>query len=163
MKVSSKPFSVRPRRVLLQSAAVGVLSAIAVLGGWIPNLRASSLTDSFATVAAAQDATFTDEEITNYARAAIALESRRHQVFEEIKRIVGQVPRIVCDEPTSINALPGNAPQIAVSYCDRAQQIIEGKGLSVARFNEITRKQQSDSQFRERIQAEILRILQSPD
>ncbi|MEB3883583.1 DUF4168 domain-containing protein [Lyngbya sp. CCY1209] len=163
MKVSSKPFSVHPRPVLLQSAAIGVLSAIAVLGGWVPDLRAPAPTESFGTVARAQNNNFTDEEITNYARAAIALESRRHQAFEEIKRIVGQVPRIVCDEPTSINALPGNAPQIAVSYCDRAKQIIEGKGLSVARFNEITRQQQSDSQFRERIQAEILLILQSPN
>ena len=59
--------------------------------------------------------------------------------------------------------LPGNAPQIAVSYCDQAKRIIESKGLTVSRFNEITRHQQSDSRFRERIQAEILRIMQSPD
>ncbi|EKD07131.1 DUF4168 domain-containing protein [Limnospira fusiformis KN01] len=150
-------------RLLIQSTAITILSSVGLVTGWVPNLTAPSLTASFSTTARAGNPTFTNQEITSYAQAAIALESRRHQAVEEIKRIVGQVPRILCDEPTSINMLPGNAPQIAVSYCDQAKRIIESKGLTVSRFNEITRHQQSDSRFRERIQAEILRIMQSPD
>ncbi len=83
--------------------------------------------------------------------------------MNEIKQIVGEVPRIICDEPSSINALPGNVPQIAVSYCDQARQMIERQNLTVTRFNEITRRQQSDPQFREQIQGEILKILESQD
>lgn len=150
-------------RLIIQSTAISVVSCLGLLTGWVPNIAAPSLGQGLSMTARAENPAFTDEEITNYAQAAIALESRRHQVFEEIKRIVGQVPRIVCDQPTSINMLPGNAPQIAVSYCDQAKRIIEGKGLTVSRFNEITIHQQADPRFREKIQAEILRIIQSPN
>lgn len=104
---------------------------------------------------------YSEEEIRNYARAVLVLESRRHAVANEIKKIVGEVPRIVCDEPTSFNSLSGNAPKLAVSYCDQAKRTIEAKGLTVSRFNEMTRRQQNDSRFRQRIQSEILQLLES--
>ena len=39
--------------------------------------------------------------------------------------------------------------------------MIESKGLTIAQFNDITRHQQNDPRFRQQIQAEILKLLQS--
>lgn len=148
----------------------GLIITIFTLGsgfsGLLPQFELSSqkVTVYWNTKVLAQSQSdFTAEEITNYARAAIALEARRYQVVNEIKKIVGEVPHIVCDEPRTIQALPGNIPQIAVNYCDQARQMIERHHLTVTRFNEMTRKQQSTPQFREQIQAEILRLLQSSE
>jgi hypothetical protein len=149
-------------RLFSKVLVVGTVSTSAGLSGLIPGMVHHTLTLEFSTTAYAQtQQEFTTEEITNYAKAAIALESRRYQVVNEIKQIVGEVPRIVCDQPSSINSLPGNAPQIAVSYCDQARQMIERHNLTVTRFNEITRRQQTDPEFREKIQAEILTLLES--
>ena len=150
-------------RLLSQMLVVGTLSSSGLLTGIIPGIN-HTIRLEFDTVASAQtQQEFSAEEITNYARAAITLESRRYQVMNEIKQIVGEVPRIICDEPSSINALPGNVPQIAVSYCDQARQMIERQNLTVTRFNQITRKQQNDPEFREKIQAEILKILEAEE
>lgn len=149
-------------RLFSQVLVVSTVSTSGWLSGLIPGMVHHTFTLEFSTTAFAQtQPEFTTEEITNYAKAAIALESRRYQVVNEIKQIVGEVPRIVCDQPSSINALPGNAPQIAVSYCDQARQMIERHNLTVTRFNEITRRQQTDPEFREKIQTEILTILES--
>lgn len=151
-----------PYRLLSKVLIVGTVSTSAWLSGLIPGIGHQTVTLEFSsTVLAQTQQEFTAEEITNYGKAAIALESRRYQVVNEIKQIVGEVPRIVCDQPSSINALPGNAPQIAVSYCDQARQMIERHNLTVTRFNEITRRQQTDPEFREKIQAEILKLLES--
>ncbi|MGB3534142.1 MAG: DUF4168 domain-containing protein [Microcoleaceae cyanobacterium] len=157
--ITSTPLSQLLSKVLV----VTTLSTTGWLSGSIPAINHTLMLEFDTTAYAQTQQEFTTEEITNYARAAITLESRRYQVMNEIKQIVGEVPRIICDEPSSINALPGNVPQIAVSYCDQAKQIIERQNLTVIRFNEMTRRQQSDPQFREKIQAEILRLLQSED
>jgi hypothetical protein len=150
-------------RLFSQMLVVGTLSGSGLLSGMIPTIN-HTIRLEFDTAAYAQtQQKFTAEEITNYARAAITLESRRYQVMNEIKQIVGEVPRIICDEPSSINALPGNVPQIAVSYCAQARQMIERQNLTVSRFNEMTRRQQNDPEFREKIQAEILKILQAEE
>lgn len=150
-------------QLLSRSFTVSVISTVSLLSGLTPALNGQIPTLTSEVAVAQTRPNLSDQEITNYARAVLALESRRHQVFNEIKKIVGEVPRIVCDEPSSINALPGNAPQLAVSYCDQAKRIIRMKGLTVDRFNQITHYQQTDSQLRERIQAKILQLLQSPE
>ena len=163
MNTPTRPFSIIPSGLLSKALGICLLSAVSLLGGLAPTLTEQSLSFGLSPVRAQVGQNFTDEEITNYARVVLALEPRRNEVFNEIKKIVGEVPRIVCDQPSSINALPGNAPQLAVSYCDRAKQIIESRGLTVARFNEITLRQQSDPQFRQKIQAEISKLLESPN
>ncbi len=150
------------RQILSKSLTVAILSGCGVFMGWSQTPSQAFPTLSWGSPARAQDSfNYSEETIKNYARAALALESRRHEVANEIKKIVGDVPRIICDQPTSFNALPGNAPQLAVSYCDQAKRMIESKGLTIAQFNDITRHQQNDPRFRQRIQAEILKLLQS--
>lgn len=163
MNTYTQLFSVNWYQVISKTLSVTVISSISLLSGLTPNVSEVGFSFGVSAVHAQANSNFSNEEITNYARVVLALESRRHQVFNEIKKVMGEVPRIVCDEPSSINALPGNAPQLAVSYCDQAKQVIEARGLTVARFNEITQQQQKDAQFRQRIQAEISRLLQSPN
>ncbi len=163
MNTYTQRFSVNWYQVISKTLSVTVISSISLLSGLTPNVSEVGFSFGVSAVHAQANSNFSNEEITNYARVVLALESRRHQVFNEIKKVMGEVPRIVCDEPSSINALPGNAPQLAVSYCDQAKQVIEARGLTVARFNEITQQQQKDAQFRQRIQAEISRLMQSPN
>jgi len=150
------------RQFLSKSLTVAVLSGCGAFMGWSQTPSQPFPHLSWGSAAQAQESfNYSEENIRNYARAALALESRRHEVANEIKKIVGDVPRIICDQPTSFSALPGNAPQLAVSYCDQAKRIIEAKGLTVSQFNDMTRSQQNDPRFRQRIQAEILQLLQS--
>ena len=51
-----------------------------------------------------------------------------------------------------------NIQVIAVSYCNQAKEIIERNDLTVSRFNEITQLQRKDRTWREKIQAELIRI-----
>lgn len=145
--------------MICRSLFIGGLATAGLLMGVVPGLSLNlgqAPTLEWGTAAMAQD--FTNEEITNYSRAVIALESRRVNAIREIKKIVGDVPRIVCNDSNSIRTLPGNAPRIAVDYCSEAKKIIEQNDLTVSEFNEITRRQQADVAFRQRIQAEILRL-----
>jgi hypothetical protein len=149
-------------QILSKSLTVAILSGCGVFMGWSQTPSQTFPSLSWGSPARAQDIfNYSEETIINYAKAALALESRRHEVANEIKKIVGDVPRIICDQPTSFNGLPGNAPQLAVSYCDQAKRMIESKGLTIAQFNDITRHQQNDPRFRQQIQAEILKLLQS--
>ncbi|MCG5061503.1 MAG: DUF4168 domain-containing protein [Limnoraphis sp. WC205] len=161
MKTHTQLSSLNWYHAISKTLGVSVISIVSLLSGLTPTLSGQDLSFGVSAVHAQVNQNFSNEEITNYARVVLALESRRYQVFNEIKKIVGEVPRIVCDEPGSINALPGNAPQLAVSYCDQAKQVIEARGLTVTRFNEITLRQQNDPQFRQKIQAEILRLMES--
>lgn len=154
-----------PRRSFhkaIQTILVGGIAVTGLLTGLVPSLNVvRGLELGLQQAQAQSQSSFSNEEITNYARAVLALEARRHQVFNEIKKIVGSVPRIVCNEQSSIEALPGATPQrLATSYCEEAEKIVEMKGLTINRFNEITDRQQGNPQLRQRIQAEILRLQQ---
>lgn len=149
-------------QILSKSLTVAILSGCGGFIGWSQTPSQTFPSLSWGSPARAQDSfNYSEETIRNYAKAALALESRRHEVANEIKKIVGDVPRIICDQPTSFNALPGNAPKLAVSYCDQAKRTIESKGLTISQFNNMTRHQQNNPRFRQRIQAEILKLLET--
>lgn len=146
-------------RILLQSLTVGTISAAGLLTGWVPSLSLQSAGLVLDSAAYAQE--ISQDEITKYARAVLAIEPRRREVYDEIKGMVGTVPPIVCNETRKINTLPGNIRGIiAVNYCDYAKKIIEGNGLSVSRFNQITLNLQADPTLKQRIQAELIRLQQ---
>ncbi|NEP44939.1 MAG: DUF4168 domain-containing protein [Okeania sp. SIO2H7] len=152
-------------RILSQSLMVAALSATALASGWVPEIYGKSPSLVFNSAAYAQEQ-FSDEEITNYARAVLQIEKQRVQSYEAIKQEVqknnsqGTVPPIVCNETSNINRLERNIREIAVDYCSLATKFIEGNDLTVSRFNEITMTQQNDPAFKERIQQELIRILQ---
>ncbi|WRH67550.1 MAG: DUF4168 domain-containing protein [Planktothrix sp. GU0601_MAG3] len=96
------------RQILSKSLTVAILSGCGVFIGWSQNPSQGFPVLTWGSPAQAQDSfNYSEETIRNYAKAALALESRRHEVANEIKKIVGDVPRIICDQPTSFNTLPG--------------------------------------------------------
>ena len=142
--------------MLLRSLVVGV--ATVGLSGLTPDLSGRSITLVFGSAAYAQDVS--NAEVTKYARAVLVMEPVRQAAFNQIKSVIGSgdVPPIVCHKPQSLDALPGDARNIAVTYCSRSKEIVESNGLTIGRFNTITMNLQNDSNLKKRIQDELIRI-----
>ncbi|MEA5521139.1 DUF4168 domain-containing protein [Limnoraphis robusta] len=147
---------------LSQFLLVSVFSMIAAIAGVVPNLATLPSTFTQTPVASAQSSQeFSEGEILNYARAVLAIEPKRQQTYDEIRQIIGEsVPVVVCNETGSLNRLKQDVRVLATNYCSHAKKMIEDNNLTVARFNEITRKQQSDAQLQQRIQAALLQLQQ---
>ncbi|GAB4378632.1 MAG: hypothetical protein Kow00121_31020 [Elainellaceae cyanobacterium] len=151
-------------RLLTRSLLLGTLSIAGILLGVVPAVQPASgfswsgLELNFNHAAYAQ--AVTDEEIIDYARSVLAIEPLRQDAYEQIKQITGSanVPSIACHRPSSLNELPGNVREIAVSYCNQAIAIVESNNLTISRFNAITVAHQSDSALSDRIQQAILRL-----
>lgn len=118
----------------------------------------STLTWNFK--ANAQTQTFNNTEITNYAQAVLAMEPARQQAFGEIKKIIGDrdIPKIVCNDPKSMNSLPSKARDIAVNYCNQSQKIVGDYGLTIDRFNLITMEVQNNSTLKRQLYKILIRL-----
>jgi hypothetical protein len=110
----------------------------------------------------AQTFNINNTELTNYAKAVLRIEPVRQQAFEEIKKIIGSkdIPIVNCNDPTSINALPNKAKDVAVNYCKNSQEIVEDKnsGLTVERFNKITLEIQNNNTLKRQLYNTLLRL-----
>jgi len=156
-----RPFA-RPclSRMLSRSLVIGGLATFSLLSGLAPDLSGRSSTLVFSFAAYAQDVS--NEELTNYAQAGMEIEQIRQKAHDDIKNIIGkEPPAIVCDKPESLNALTGDARNIAGGYCNRSQEIVKSNHLSIARFNAITVNLQGDPNLKKRIDNELMR-LQNP-
>lgn len=119
----------------------------------------------FSGQAQAQTPTINSADVDRYARSILALEPARQRAFNEIKKIVGSsdVPKILCNDANSFNALPRNARRVAVEYCNQSQKIVEGNGLTIDRFNLITIELQNNDSLKERIYNTLLRLQKNPN
>jgi hypothetical protein len=100
-------------------------------------------------------------EITNYAKALLAIEPLRQTHYAQIKQgLTGrqQMPQIICSDPNSVNRLPREIRQSAIEYCQASIGIVENNGLTIQRFNEITNLLTQDQRILEQITAELLRL-----
>lgn len=106
-----------------------------------------------------------NSELDKYAKAVLAMESGRQQAFDEIKKILGtgDIPKIICNEPSSLNGLPAKAKDIAVNYCSRSQKIVEDNGLTIQRFNDITKQLQNDESIKKQMYNTLLRLQKQPN
>jgi Domain of unknown function (DUF4168) len=104
-------------------------------------------------------------QINSYAQAVLAMEPARQNAFEEIKKLIGngEIPKIVCNDPNSINGLPKKAQDIAVDYCTHAQKIVEDNGLRFDQFNKITIELQNNTILKRQVYNTLLRLQQTPD
>jgi hypothetical protein len=144
--------------IVVRSLMVGALSTAGVLLGIVPTLDTATVEVTFEQAAYAQNGPqFSDRDLENYVRAAEQLEIRRQRVVEEIKGIVGYVPAIRCDVPSSLDELPSGARERAVSYCNWAIGIVEENDLRIDQFNAIMSASQSNSDLAQRI-----RCIQQP-
>ena len=160
MNTSTNNSKFRLNRMLRQSLFAGIISAGALAFGGAPGLYGQSPGLVFGASAQAQE--ISNQEITNYARAVLAIEPRRVEAYNEIKGMAGgSVPRVVCNETQEINRLSGGVRGIAVNYCQQAKKVIETNNLTVSRFNQLTLLQQANPAVKQRIQAELLRLQQA--
>ena len=88
------------------------------------------------------------------------MEPARQQAFQDIKKIIGsgEVPKIVCNDPNSMNGLPSQAKDIAVNYCKNSQKIVEDNGFTIDRFNQLTVEIQNNSTLKRQIYNNLLRL-----
>jgi hypothetical protein len=119
---------------------------------------------SFSAPTLAQNSKVDTREVTSYAQAVLAMEPARQQAFEEIKKVIGskEVPKIVCNDPNSINALPSKARNIAVNYCNQSQQIVSNQGLSIDRFNQITIELTNNEELKKQVYNTLLMLQKNP-
>ncbi len=144
-------------RILWRSLIVSTLSSMGLLSGVFPGL--SGYYPELVFNASAMAQTVSNEEVTNYARSVLAAESLRQKAYGEIKLMnAGNVPEIVCTE-NSLNKLTSSQVRsIAVNFCNTYKQIIESNQLTISRFNDITENQIKDTELKQRIQNELLRL-----
>jgi hypothetical protein len=104
----------------------------------------------------------TEAEVSNYARAVLAMEPLRQVAYNEIKKIVnGNIPDIQCHRAETINQLPSQeARKIANTYCNQALALVNNY-LTPSRFNQITRLAEKDGNLRQRIQDALQRQQES--
>lgn len=140
-------------RLLISS----VLSTLGILCGFVPEFSWQSTQFIFDSSAYTQD--FTDNQVNQYAKAVLQMESYRQQAYREISEVMGKTPpEIACNQRNSLRSLPPSAQIIAVNYCNRSKRIVESSGLSTSQFNAITLRIRSDESLKRRIQNEIRRI-----
>lgn len=104
-------------------------------------------------------------DIINYSRALLKIESLRQQAFENIKKIIGnrEIPKMACNDPSSLNNIPSEARDIAVNYCNRSQEIVKENGLTIQKFNDITLELQKNEELKNQIYRTMIRLQKNPD
>ncbi|NJL02701.1 MAG: DUF4168 domain-containing protein [Spirulinaceae cyanobacterium SM2_1_0] len=139
-----------------RSLSITALTALSIILGGVPDLGRAP-TAHFDTAAQAQGVS--DEEIRRYAQALLEMEPQRVRAYNRLQDIVGnELPNIVCNQTASFSGLPGNARQIASSYCNQSRRIVRDRGFTVTRFNQITQQLRSDEQLRQRVQAAMRQL-----
>ncbi|MEH1942841.1 MAG: DUF4168 domain-containing protein [Nostoc sp.] len=146
------------KRILLQSFFFGAIATAGVISNAF-SLSSKAYGQTPAPIV-------NNTEINSYAQAVLAMEPARQNAFEEIKKLIGngEIPKIVCNDPNSINGLPKKAQDIAFNYCDRAQKIVADNGLSFDQFNKITVElQNNNTTLKRQVYNTLLRLQQTPE
>jgi hypothetical protein len=131
---------------------ITVLTATGIISGVVPQLSSANMQLSFSNAALASS--ISDGDLQKYAQAAKRIESLRVSTLRQIEQIVGKdkTAQLACHQANSINALPAQAQTIARDYCQQSENIVKESGLSISKFNEITKKIQQDSSLQQKVQ-----------
>lgn len=151
----------RPKRRLSTPLLAGALSLAGLLLGWVPNvqLSASSWVGSveLSSAALAQAAVSTGE-IRSYAASVLEIEPYRQQAVQAIQSAGAPLPSLMCNQSDNLRGLSRNVRQIVVDYCTQSAEVVQGNGMTVGRFNEITALQQSNPSLAAQIRQAIVEI-----
>ncbi len=149
-KVSNFFLRLSLQRKLSQSLFYGAIATVSVATSFLVISTRSN----------AQTPAVNNTEVNSYAQAVLAMEPARQKAFEEIKKLIGskEIPKIVCNDSNSINGLSSQAKDIAVNYCNRSQKIVEDNGLSIDRFNNITRELQNNNDLKNQVLDRLIQL-----
>jgi hypothetical protein len=138
-------------------------SCITALALILSGCASNSTPEASPTISPLPPETITEEEIKNYAKAIMAIETRRQTAFSEIQQQMNQepIPNIICTQPESLKELPADVQGIAVNYCNKAKEIGVSQGFNMAQFNAITYTAQLDPDLQGQIQNELIRLQRS--
>ncbi len=134
-----------------------VLALVSISCEVIPELSKQNpqLTPS----SSAQTQNFSDEQVVNYAKAVLKIETHRQQAYQNLQQLIGdEPPEILCNQPKTFKGLSREAQKVAVSYCVTSKSVAEESGLSEDQFNIITLRLQSDEELKKRIQNAMIRL-----
>lgn len=136
-----------------------LIGATLLAGVWLP---LSSLWQS----SPAQN--FTEQEISNYAAAVIAIEKIRRTTKAEVSDLMTIAKEDVtrhdlrCINADGLNNLPrtvrSQVRREVINYCNNAKQIVEDNGLTTRLFNVITQNHRNDEELTKQIQSEIIKL-----
>jgi len=98
-----------------------------------------------------------DEEVTNYAKAVLAIEPFRRAAYNQVEQNSSKVPLIICNQPQTLADLPLDVKEIAVNYCTSSLEIAQRNGFTVTRFNDITANLPAYRDLRQLLEYELLR------
>ncbi|MEL6488893.1 MAG: DUF4168 domain-containing protein [Cyanobacteria bacterium J06621_3] len=118
-------------------------------------------------IPAAYAQSYTDDDVSNYAQAVIAIEAKRKVAFEEASNIMASADseldiletplsctsNRMADMPDITRASKIELRTVLVTFCNEASTLAEDNGLTPQRFNKITQAHRDDSELAERIKA----------
>jgi hypothetical protein len=134
-----------------------VLSTIAILSGFVPEVSRQIPKFIFSFSAYAQD--FSQEEVVNYAKAGLQVEMLRRQVYQQLKETSNEpLTGIECNKPESYQNASEQVRQVVDSYCPRFTEIVKKNNLSVSRYNEMKVKYDRQDVFYQQVQNILLEM-----
>lgn len=149
--------SFKLNKVCIRLASSSILAAVALVGGFVPDMSARSLSASLSSQAHAQD--FTPEEIANYAKAGSQVEQLRRQAYQEIKALTNEPPgNIVCNQEETRANLAPQVQAITDRFCNQIMQIPQRNNLSNSRYNELTSYYERQDNFYQQVQNVLLKL-----
>lgn len=149
-------FSVSFPLTVTQTALTLTLALAGVLSGTVPSVP-SNFSDSLRLERSASAQAISETEVRDYAIIVLQMEPRRQTVLRDIETIIGSKPEAIpCYQTRTLRRLPQDARELAVSYCNAYKELIESRGLTVARFNQITQQAQADEELKRRIQTAMI-------
>lgn len=144
----------RPRLHWMAATSVGLLVSV-----WLP-------LSTFWQRGYAQS--FTEEEISTYAAAVLAMEEIRRQAYADISDLLTIANEDVtrhdlrCVSANSLEQMPrtvrSQVSRLLINYCNDAKDLVENTGLTAQLFNAITAAHREDEALTEQIQLEIARL-----
>lgn len=144
-------------RTMTQPLLAALLATTGIFCGVVPQLSWNLSSWTWSPAAHTQE--FNDNQLTNYAKAVLLIETQRQQSYQQIQKILGHSPPdIVCNRTDTLRKLPGDAQKIAVQFCNNSKKIAENSGLTTPQFNAITEQAQKDPKLKRHIQDSMIRL-----
>lgn len=102
---------------------------------------------------------YDQQQLRRYAEALLEIEPLREKTYQEIQTLLNsEVPNIACNREDSYQDLPREVRSLIITYCNQSRAVVEGQGLTVSQFNQITTQVRSNSELKKQIQQEMLQL-----